>query len=136
MTFEVDVRPILRVHCFDCHGANDEKQANLDLRLVRFQLAGGDSGPAVAPGDSAHSLLLSRIRAGEMPPGDGKLTAKEVDTIARWIEAGAKTAQTEPDSIAPGVGISVEERMVGLPTHQASDDSRRRRSAGATRSTR
>ncbi|HVU86267.1 MAG TPA: PSD1 and planctomycete cytochrome C domain-containing protein [Pirellulales bacterium] len=109
-TFEVDIRPILRTHCFDCHGANDEKQGNLDLRLVRFQLAGGDSGPAIAPGDPDHSHLLARIRAGEMPPGEGKVTAKEIDTIARWIAGGAKTARPEPESIPPGVGISVEER--------------------------
>ncbi len=109
-TFEADVRPILRAHCFDCHGANDEKQGNLDLRLVRFQLAGGDSGPAIAPGDTDYSHLLARMRAGEMPPGDGKVSAKEIDTIARWIAAGAKTARPEPESIPPGVGISLEER--------------------------
>ncbi|HEY4311850.1 MAG TPA: PSD1 and planctomycete cytochrome C domain-containing protein [Pirellulales bacterium] len=108
--FESDVRPILRTHCFDCHGANDEKKGNLDLRLVRFLLAGGDSGAAITPGDPAGSNLLARIRAGEMPPGDGKLTAKEIEILERWIAAGAKTARPEPETIPPGVGISVEER--------------------------
>jgi len=109
-TFESDIRPIFRTHCFDCHGATDEKQGGLDLRLVRFQLTGGDSGPAVAPGDAEASHLLKRIRSGEMPPGEGKVTAKEIDLIARWIAAGAKTARPEPETIAPGLGITEEER--------------------------
>lgn len=108
--FETDVRPIFRAHCFDCHGATDEKQGNLDLRLVRFQITGGDSGPAITPGDADASHLLKRIRAGEMPPGEGKVTAKEIDTIARWIAAGAKTARPEPEKIPPGLGVTAEER--------------------------
>jgi len=109
-TFEAEIHPIFRTHCFDCHGATDEKQGNLDLRLVRLQQVGGDSGPALVPGDAASSLLLSRIRAREMPPGDDKLSAKEVDLLERWIASGAKTARPEPETIAPGIGITPEER--------------------------
>ena len=82
-TFEADIRPILRAHCFDCHGATEEKQGGLDLRLVRFQLVGGDSGPALTPGDPDASHLLVRIRAGEMPPGEGKVAPKEIEAIER-----------------------------------------------------
>ncbi len=109
-TFEADVRPILRAHCFDCHGAADEKKGGLDLRLVRFQIAGGDSGPAIEPNDPEASYLLDRIRAGEMPPSGEKLPVKEIETIARWIAGGAKTARPEPESIPPGLGITAEER--------------------------
>jgi hypothetical protein len=109
-TFEADIRPILRAHCFDCHGAADEKKAGLDLRLVRFQVAGGESGPAIVPGDPDGSFLLDRIRAGEMPPSGEKVPPREIETIARWIKAGAKTARPEPESIAPGLGITDEER--------------------------
>jgi mono/diheme cytochrome c family protein len=110
LTFERDIRPILRAHCFDCHGATDEKEASLDLRLVRFQTTGGDSGAAIAPGDPENSLLLTRIRAGEMPPSGDKVPPKEIEIIARWIAEGAKTARPEPESIAPGLGITDEER--------------------------
>ncbi|MEX0611964.1 MAG: DUF1553 domain-containing protein [Pirellulales bacterium] len=109
-TFEVDIRPILRAHCFDCHGATEEKQGGLDLRLVRFQLAGGDSGPVIAPGDPEASYLLTRIQAGEMPPDGAKVTPKEIETIERWIAGGAMTQRPEPESIAPGLGIAEEER--------------------------
>lgn len=109
-TFEVDIRPIFRTHCFDCHGAAEEKKGGLDLRLVRFQIAGGDSGAAVVPRDPDDSYLLERIRAGEMPPSGEKLSPSEIDTIARWIAGGAKTERPEPESIAPGLGITEEER--------------------------
>ena len=67
-------------------------------------------GPAITPGDPQASYLLSRIRAGEMPPGEGKVSAKEIETITRWIADGAKTARAEPASLAAGIGISDEER--------------------------
>lgn len=108
--FETHIRPIFRAHCFDCHGAADEKEGNLDLRLVRFQLTGGDAGPAIAPGASGESYLIERLRAGEMPPGEAKMPAAEIELVARWIDQGAKTKRPEPESIPPGLGITEEER--------------------------
>jgi len=111
LTFEHDIRPIFRAHCFDCHGATEQPEGNLDLRLKRFLLAGGDSGPAIVPGQPEASYLLQRIGAGEMPPGEKKVTAKELLTLQRWVAAGAPTARAEPDRLEPGIGISAEERQ-------------------------
>jgi len=36
--FESDIRPILREYFLDCHGASDQIEGSLDLRLVRFML--------------------------------------------------------------------------------------------------
>ncbi len=110
LTFERDIRPILRAHCFDCHGATAELQGNLDLRLVRFAVRGGDTGAALEPGNPDASLLIQRIRAGEMPPGNTKLNPQERETLERWIAAGAPTARPEPEQIPPGLGITLEER--------------------------
>lgn len=33
-TFEADVRPILKAHCFQCHEEDSRKEGNLDARLV------------------------------------------------------------------------------------------------------
>ena len=43
LSFEKDVRPIFKAYCFDCHGGEATK-ANLDLRLKRFAVTGGDGG--------------------------------------------------------------------------------------------
>ena len=110
LTFERDIRPIFRAHCFDCHGATEEREGGLDLRLVRFLRRGGENGPAIVPGNSRESRLIGRIRRGEMPPGDAKVSAEEIAILERWVDAGAKTARPEPETIGPGVGVSAEER--------------------------
>ena len=110
VTFERDIRPILRAHCFDCHGATEEPRGGLDLRQVRRMQKGGESGAAIVPANVAESLLLQRVRSGEMPPGETKLTPKEIDTLTQWIANGARTARPEPDTIPPGLGITPEER--------------------------
>ena len=71
LTFEQHVRPILKAHCFQCHGEEEEHEGNLDLRLVRLMAKGGDSGPAIVAGKAAKACLSQRMAAGEMPP-EGK----------------------------------------------------------------
>lgn len=111
ITFERQVRPILKSHCFHCHGEAGKKEGGLDVRLRRFLVKGGDSGAAIKPGDGRNSYLLERVRAGEMPPGkDKKLTKKELKAIERWIAAGAKTARPEPKTLGDGPFITEEER--------------------------
>ena len=110
LTFERDIRPIFRAHCLDCHGAVEEIQGGLDLRQVRLMQKGGESGTVLIPGDPHMSLLMDRIRSKEMPPGEIKVTDKELETLTQWISAGAKTARPEPDNIPPGLGITPEER--------------------------
>src|SRR5450755_4510998 len=74
ITFEQHIRPILKANCFRCHGGEEEFKGGLDLRLRRLMAAGGDSGSAIEPGKKDESLLYQRIRKGEMPPVDRKLT--------------------------------------------------------------
>lgn len=89
LTFEGDIRPILRQHCFDCHGAAKELKGKLDLRLARFAIRGGETGSAIVPGKPDDSLLLERIRSGEMPPGEHQVPADQIAKFAAWIEQGA-----------------------------------------------
>ena len=108
--FETHVRPILKANCWHCHGEAEEMKGALDARLARTLLQGGDSGPAITRGDHTVSLLYHRVVAGEMPPGEKKLTAAEIDVLARWIDQGAKTDRVEPASLPPGPAISDDER--------------------------
>jgi mono/diheme cytochrome c family protein len=110
VAFEKHIRPIFRAHCYDCHGATEELEGGLDLRLVRLMRKGGDSGAAVVPGEPDESYLLERLVSGEMPPGEHRVPDNEIATVRRWIAAGVPTARPEPESIGPGLGITPEER--------------------------
>jgi hypothetical protein len=108
--FEQDVRPILKAYCLDCHGAGEKLKGKLDLRLRRFAVAGGSSGPAVVPLDAANSRLVKRIKSGEMPPSATKVPTDKVAVIERWIAAGAPAKRDEPNKLPPGIDITPEER--------------------------
>ncbi|MEZ6041337.1 MAG: PSD1 and planctomycete cytochrome C domain-containing protein [Planctomycetaceae bacterium] len=108
--FETEVRPILKEHCWHCHGEEAELKGSLDTRLVRLMMSGGDSGPAIVAGDHASSLLYDRIASGDMPPSKAKVSPEELAVIVRWIDAGAKTSRSEPEQISPGALLLEEER--------------------------
>jgi hypothetical protein len=99
LTFEQHVRPVFKAMCFHCHGEDDKKNGNLDLRLVRLMQAGGDSGPAIVPGDVASSLLWQRIESDEMPEGSKKLSSEQKSLVKSWIDSGALTARPEPENV-------------------------------------
>lgn len=111
LTFEHDIRPILKQHCVHCHGEGDKMKGGIDVRLRRFLVsAHGETGePPVIPGMPDKSLLLDLVKSGEMPEKGKRLTPDEVQIIERWIAAGAITARTEPEQV-PQVWITEEER--------------------------
>jgi hypothetical protein len=108
--FERDIRPILKAHCFHCHGEEKEIKGELDLRLKRFIEKGGDSGPAFIAGQPHESLLIEQLKSGDMPKGQKPLKPDEIAKIAQWIAEGAKTLRSEPETLAPGTVLSEEER--------------------------
>ncbi len=110
--FERDVYPILKAHCLHCHGEQQLREGGLDLRLRRFLADGGESGPAIAVGKPADSLLVRRLRDGEMPPDDlAKLSNDDIATIETWIQQGAPTAHPEPETIGDEPIFTVEEKQ-------------------------
>ena len=98
-----DVLPVLLLHCSSCHGAQ-RREGGLDLRTKASILEGGKSGPAFVPGKPGESLVVKRVRAGDMPPKAGLLNAgvkpmgaAEIDKVANWIAQGAPEAPSAPD---------------------------------------
>ena len=110
LTFEKDVRPIFKAYCLDCHGGGEAVKGHLDLRLKRFVQRGGDSGPAIIAGRPEESLLIERLKNGEMPPGEKKVPQEQVVLIERWIASGAVVKRTEPEHLDPGIDLTPEER--------------------------
>ncbi len=110
VTFEKHVRPILKAFCLDCHGGGEQLEGKLDLRLKRFMLTGGESGTALRIDQPSESLLIKRLKSGEMPPTEKKVPAEQIAVIERWIAGGAATLRDEPESLPPGLGITAEER--------------------------
>ncbi|MDA1163865.1 MAG: DUF1549 domain-containing protein, partial [Planctomycetota bacterium] len=106
LTFEEHVTPILRAHCFKCHGG-EKREAELDLRR-RFTIQrGGDSGPAIIPGKPQRSLLIELINDGLMPPeGEPRLRSADVAVLRQWISAGAAIAGKDELPLSVGDNTS------------------------------
>ena len=108
--FEEHVRPILKAYCFECHGESEKPKGALDVRLKRFLEKGGTSGPAIVSAKPDASLLLKKLKSGEMPPTKKKLSAEEIARVEEWIATGAKTRDKEPETIVAGFHITTEDR--------------------------
>ncbi|HTV03267.1 MAG TPA: DUF1553 domain-containing protein, partial [Luteitalea sp.] len=90
--FATQIEPILREHCYECHG---EKKARGKLRLHVKELAlkGGATGPLVVAGDSGKSYLMHRLlgEGGEdqMPLEKPALPEAQIALFRAWIDQGA-----------------------------------------------
>jgi hypothetical protein len=88
--FARDVQPILQRACAVCHNET-LAQGGLSLASRAAALKGGASGPSIAPGDGAGSLLVKRLSLllPRMPMGLPPLPDADVATLRSWIDAGA-----------------------------------------------
>lgn len=99
--FERHIRPVLVERCYECHSAkSNPPKGGLRLDSPQAMRTGGDSGPALLPGNPQGSLLAQAIRyeSFEMPP-DGKLSDDAIANIEKWISLGAPDPRQEsPDT--------------------------------------
>ncbi len=89
--FESKIRPLLISRCIECHGdATQEGGLRLDSRHAWEQ--GGESGPAIAPGNPEASLLIKAVQYVnkdlKMPPEE-PLPANEIASLVDWVRQGA-----------------------------------------------
>src|SRR5262245_52698234 len=90
--FEKSIRPLLHRRCLSCHSYDAKKRrGGLLLDSRDALLAGGDTGPAVVPGQPAKSLLVQAVRhehaTVQMPP-EGKLPPRDVALLEEWVQRG------------------------------------------------
>ncbi len=91
--FEKRIRPVLAERCFKCHSAGGEKiKGGLVLDTRAGMLKGGDTRPALVPGNPEKSLLIEAIHYTnedlKMPP-KGKLAPQEIADFVTWVKSGA-----------------------------------------------
>jgi WD40 repeat protein len=111
------VRAIFRDSCEHCH--NDETaENNLILKSYDTLVAGGESGNPIVPGKSESSLLVQLIEGRvkpRMPYKEEPLSRTDIDTIRRWIDAGApgptaaeatEEVRVEVPDVKPAVPVS------------------------------
>lgn len=100
--FESRIRPLLSENCYKCHSQLAEKvRGSLLLDSREAVLKGGETGPAIVPGDPEKSLLIKAVRYTDpdlqMPPKGNKLADAQISDLVTWVKMGA------PD---PRVGTS------------------------------
>jgi hypothetical protein len=103
--FETKIRPVLVERCYSCHSAKAEKlKGALLLDTKAGLLKGGETGPAIVPGDPEKSLLVKAIRYRDedlkMPP-KGRLAADVVADFEAWIRRGAADPRAGGAAAAP-----------------------------------
>jgi mono/diheme cytochrome c family protein len=84
------VAPVLRQRCVECHNRT-KTRGGLDLTRRDLLLQGGDTGPALVPGDAAGSLLIRMVSGAKpkMPRQGPPLTPEQIADLRHWVADGA-----------------------------------------------
>jgi WD40 repeat protein len=116
LDFYKDVYPFLKTNCISCHNKTTTK-ADLNMETPELMIKGGEAGPALVPGKSAESLIVTASLHKddmEMPPPNNKsgavnLTPAEIAILKQWIDQGAKASvQQERAVVLKAFSASVD----------------------------
>ena len=91
VTWDDNVSAILKQRCATCHNVN-KKSGGLDLSTYTNIMLGGASGDVIEIGAAADSYLFMLITHESepfMPPNADPIPSPEIETIKKWIDAGA-----------------------------------------------
>lgn len=87
--YRVSVEPLLKKHCFQCHGDKDEVRGDVNFRVI-------ETGPQIKAAFELWSNVLELIETGSMPPEtQPRLTPAEITQFKAWYQ------QELVDTIAP-----------------------------------
>ncbi len=86
------VKPVLAERCLACHGVL-KQEGGLRLDTAALAQKGGDSGPAIVPGDSLASHIYARVTSTDesdrMPQEGDPLKPEQIAVLKAWIEQNA-----------------------------------------------
>ena len=104
LSFKKEIFPIIKKNCLPCHAEDNVNPSELCLDNYESMKAGGKNGSPWVEGKSGESIIIKEL--GEKPPfgdrmpfnskrkiAEGKvrwLTEGEIETIATWIDQGAR----------------------------------------------
>ncbi|MCF7789324.1 MAG: PSD1 and planctomycete cytochrome C domain-containing protein [Prosthecobacter sp.] len=110
--FEKEVRPILVNRCFDCHSSTKQK-GGLRVDHLGYLKTGGDTGPALVPGNPEGSALMEAVRYAnkdfQMPPKQ-KMPDAEIAVLEKWIQMGAPWPEDASKKVVVTEGGFTEEQ--------------------------
>ncbi|MCP4857454.1 MAG: hypothetical protein GY903_23465 [Fuerstiella sp.] len=106
------MKPIFRAKCFSCHNTN-KKKADLDLSNYTAMMQGGGSGASIEPGspdDSYLFMVINHDTEPYMPPKSDRMPDEMIQTVRKWIEAGAPETSSSKVTLPkkPKVSLSVD----------------------------
>lgn len=111
--FATKIHPILVTRCAPCHsGPTPQAGFSVESRTAILR--------SIKPFKPDESVLLRRIKAGEMPPVDEKLTPSQIASIQNWIAEGAPWTNTNPAELSDWVS-PIKPRTPPLPANSASN---------------
>src|SRR5688572_23786604 len=119
--FEKRVRPVLIERCYECHSTSAKKlKGGLLLDSKAGWSRGGDSGPALVPGDAGKSLLIKAVRWADedtqMPPKN-KLPEAEIAVLVEWVKMGAPDPRE--DAVSTPISNSSQPSPLSRTNHWA-----------------
>ena len=97
VSFSRDVNPILQKNCSECHTAGGKgiQVSGFSVESYASIMKGTKFGPVIDPGSSVSSTMGRLIShkadpSINMPQGRPQMPKASLDTIAAWIDQGAK----------------------------------------------
>ena len=112
ISFTKQVAPILVARCNNCHIT--AMRGNFSMASYTALMKGNNDGKVIlAKADG--SRLIEVLASGDMPRGGGKLANDQIETIAKWIDQGAKYDGADPNSpITTGVAAAPQQPKLAV----------------------
>ncbi|MFK7882869.1 MAG: c-type cytochrome domain-containing protein [Phycisphaerales bacterium] len=94
-SYTTDIIPIFESTCYSCHGESKQK-GSLAMHTPEDLLYGGESAPAIIPGNAKASEIVYRLSLPledelHMPPeSKPQLSQAQIQTVINWINNGAQ----------------------------------------------